>query len=113
MGGVLIGGIKNNPIIVLISVVVGMILLYSIQRKYKVILADERIQMIWLKSGDATFRVFAFVFGSLFLTIHDMTQDDLAKKVKSNAKSIQRCRTMLRLEQSNLPATRLALRPYQ
>ncbi|CAG0996565.1 hypothetical protein METP1_02606 [Methanosarcinales archaeon] len=45
--------------------------------------------------------------------IHDMTQDDLAKKVKSNAKSIQRCRTMLSLEQSNLPATQPALIQYQ
>lgn len=66
VGGVLIGVIKNNPIIALISVVAGIILLYSIQRKYKVIVADERIQVIWLKAGNATFRVFTVGFALLF-----------------------------------------------
>ncbi|CAG0976264.1 MAG: hypothetical protein MPEBLZ_00316 [Candidatus Methanoperedens nitroreducens] len=66
VGGVLIGVIKNNPIIALISVVVGIILLYSIQRKYKVIVADERIQVIWLKAGNSTFRVFTVGFALLF-----------------------------------------------
>lgn len=83
VGGVLIGGIMNNPIVSLISVVVGMILLYSIQRKYKVILTDERIQHIWLKAGDATFRVFAVGFGSLFFIsyyypfIRPLTSEDV------------------------------------
>ena len=62
VGGVLIGVMKNNPIIALISVVVGMILLIGIQRKYKVTLTDERIQQISLKAGDRTFRVFTVVF---------------------------------------------------
>lgn len=68
VGGVLIGVMKNNPTIALISVVVGMILLISIQRKYKVILADERIQQIWLKAGDSTFRLFTVGFALLFFS---------------------------------------------
>ena len=68
VGGVLIGVMKNNPIIALISVVVGMILLIGIQRKYKVTLTDERIQQISLKAGDRTFRVFTVGFALLFFT---------------------------------------------
>ncbi len=83
VGGVLIGVIKNNPIIALISVVVGMILLFSIQRKYKVTLVDERIQQISLKAGDSTFRVFAVGFALLFFTnyyhpfIKPLTSEDV------------------------------------
>lgn len=83
VGGVLIGVIKNNPIIALISVVVGMLLLYSIQRTYKVTLTDERIQQIRLKAGNATFEVFAVGFGSLFLIsyyypfIRPLTSEDV------------------------------------
>ena len=68
VGGVLIGVMKNNPIIALISVVIGMVLLYNIQKKYKVTLTDERIQQISLKAGDATFRVFTVGFALLFFT---------------------------------------------
>jgi uncharacterized membrane protein len=68
VGGVLIGVIMNNPIIALLSVVVGMILLFSIRKKYKVTLTDERIQQISLKAGTATFRVFTVGFTILFLT---------------------------------------------
>ncbi|HEY9246804.1 MAG TPA: DUF2178 domain-containing protein [Candidatus Methanoperedens sp.] len=83
VGGVLIGVIKNNPIIALISVVVGMILLISIQRKYKVTLADERIQQINLKAGNSTFRVFTVGFALLFFTnfyypfIKPLTSEDV------------------------------------
>ena len=67
VGGVLIGVMNNNPIIALISVVVGMILLFSIQRKYKVTLTDERIEQIRLKAGESTFRVIVIGFTLLFL----------------------------------------------
>ncbi|MFZ3384688.1 MAG: DUF2178 domain-containing protein [Candidatus Methanoperedens sp.] len=82
VGGVLIGVMKNNPIIALISVVVGMILLHSIQRKYKVTLTDERIQQISLKAGDRTFRVFTVGFALLFFAnyyypfINPLTSED-------------------------------------
>ena len=82
VGGVLIGVMMNNPIIAIISVVIGMILLISIQRKYKVTLVDERIQQISLKAGDSTFRMFTVVFALLFFVnyyhpfIEPLTSED-------------------------------------
>ena len=67
VGGVLIGVMKNNPIIALISVVVGMILLFRIQRIYKVTLTDERLEQIRLKAGESTFRIIVVGFTLLFL----------------------------------------------
>lgn len=65
--GVFLGVTKNNPIIALASVVIGMILLSLIRKKYKVTLTDERIQKISLKAGDATFRLFTVGFALLFV----------------------------------------------
>ncbi len=94
VGGILIGG---TPIIALISVVVGMILLYSIQRKYKVILADERIQQIRLKAGDATFRVFGVGFALLFFInyyhpfIRPLTSEDAGSMFAYIASMMMTC----------------------
>ena len=67
IAGVLIGVVKNDAIIAFISVGLGMVLLLTIHRKYKVISTDERIQQIKQKAGSATFGVFAIGFSLLFL----------------------------------------------
>ena len=76
VAGVLIGVIKSNPIIAFIGVGLGMFLLLSVQRKYKVVSIDERIQQIKQKAGSATFAVFAFGFALLFLInyVHPFTK---------------------------------------
>ncbi len=92
--GILIGG---TPIIALISVVVGMVLLSSIQRRYKVILADERIQQIRLKAGDATFRVFGIGFAlSFFINyyhpfIRPLTSEDAGSMFAYIASMMMTC----------------------
>lgn len=97
VGGVLIGVIMNNPIIALISVVVGMILLFSIRKKYKVTLTDERIQQISLKAGTATFRVFTVGFALLFLTnyyhpfIKTLTSEDVTSMFGYIASMMMTC----------------------
>lgn len=67
VAGVLIGVIKNDPIIAFIGVGLGIVLLLTIHRKYKVISTDERIRHIKQKAGSATFGVFAIGFSLLFL----------------------------------------------
>jgi uncharacterized membrane protein len=94
VSGILIGG---TPIIALISVVVGMILLSTIQRKYKVILADERIQQIRLKAGDATFKVFGVGFTLLFFInyyhpfIRPLTSEDAGSMFAYIASMMMTC----------------------
>lgn len=65
--GVLTGVVKNDMIIAFIGVGLGMVLLLSVHRRYKVISTDERIQHIKQKAGSATFGVFAIGFSLLFL----------------------------------------------
>lgn len=94
VSGILIGG---TPIIALISVVVGMILLYGIQRKYKVTLTDERIQQIRLKAGDATFKVFGVGFALLFFInyyypfIRPLTSEDAGSMFAYIASMMMTC----------------------
>lgn len=67
VAGVLTGVVKNDPIIAFIGIGLGMVLLLSVQRRYKVVSTDERIQHIRQKAGSATFGVFAVGFSLLFL----------------------------------------------
>jgi uncharacterized membrane protein len=65
--GVLIGVLKNSLIIAFIGVGAGLIVLISAQKKYQLVLTDERLRQIKQRAGNLTFVLFLLAFALISL----------------------------------------------
>jgi uncharacterized membrane protein len=62
-GVVSVGVVRNNFILALVGVVVGMLFLVMVRRRMKVVLVDEKTEKVCDKAGRAAFGVAAAVLG--------------------------------------------------
>ncbi|MBN2487776.1 MAG: DUF2178 domain-containing protein [Methanosarcinaceae archaeon] len=65
--GVLIGVLKNSLIIGFIGVGAGLVVLISAQKKYQLVLTDERLRQIKQRAGNLTFVIFLLAFALISL----------------------------------------------
>jgi uncharacterized membrane protein len=65
--GVLIGVLKNSLIIAFIGVGAGLVVLISAQKKYQLLLTDERLRQIKQRAGNLTFVIFLLAFALITL----------------------------------------------
>jgi uncharacterized membrane protein len=65
--GVLIGVLKNSLIIAFIGVGAGLVVLIGAQKKYQLVLTDERLRQIKQRAGNLTFVIFLLAFALMTL----------------------------------------------